>query len=141
MSIVGILGAAEGLIGLFRSGIELIPNENERRRLQAALETQQVQFVESIDAAQMDLNRLDAASPNRFQSWWRPALGWSCVAAFNIQYLFYPILNAILTVTGSGVVLPELDLSAAITLLGSMLGFTGLRSYEKARLGGGELRK
>ena len=133
MSIVGILGAAEGLIGLFRSGIELIPNENERRKLQAALEAQQIQFIALINEAQMDLNRLDAASSSRFQSWWRPALGWSCVAAFNIQYLFYPILIAVLTVNGSGVVLPELDLSAAITLLGSMLGFAGLRSFEKTR--------
>ena len=133
MSIVGILGAADGLINLFRSGIELIPNENKRRELQAQLEVQQIEFAAAINAAQMDLNKLDATSSRPFQAWWRPALGWSCVAAFNVQYLVYPILQAVLAITDPSVLLPELDLSAAITLLGSMLGFSGLRTYEKTR--------
>lgn len=133
MSIVGILGAAEGLIGLFRSGIELIPNENERRKLQAALEAQQVQFIASINEAQLDINRIDAASSSKFQSWWRPACGWVCVAGAAIQFLFYPILGAIASIVWPEVALPSLDLSEAITLLLGLLGMAGLRSFDKTR--------
>lgn len=141
MSIVGILGAAEGLIGLFRSGIELIPNENERRRLQAELETQQVQFISAINQSQIEINQIDAASQSRFQSWWRPACGWVCVAGVGIQFLLYPLLGAVMSVVQPGFSLPSLDLSEAITLLLGLLGMAGLRAYDKARLGGGELRR
>lgn len=57
---------------------------------------------------------------------WRPAVGWVCVAALAYSYVLRPILSGLLRTP-----LPDLELNQIWALLLSMLGLSGLRTFEK----------
>ena len=44
------------------------------------------------DNAQTEINKIEAASDNKFKSCWRPALGWICVSGFRISVTGSPFL-------------------------------------------------
>lgn len=134
MSIIGILGAAEGLFSLFREGIALIPNENKRRELEAALAVREAEFVATVNASQMEVNKLEAISPSRFVSWWRPACGWVCVLGFAVAFLLRPVAEMVVSVFWPGTYIPDLDVSTLTTMLLGLLGLGGLRSFDKRAL-------
>jgi len=62
-----------------------------------------------------------------FASCWRPCVGWICAAGLAYQLLVFPILVAFLPK------IQALDLGTLVTLLGGLLGFGGLRTFEKLR--------
>jgi hypothetical protein len=80
--------------------------------------------------AQTDINKVEAANPSLFVSGWRPAVGWVCVFGLVYTFMAQPLLtwyanNHTLTAP------PVLDLGTLVTLLGGMLGLSGLRTKEK----------
>lgn len=81
----------------------------------------------AIDAKQADTNTAEASNPNVFVSGWRPAIGW--IGAAGLAYHF--ILNPILVGLG-WTSLPALD-DMLFELIFAMLGFGGLRTYEKLK--------
>lgn len=87
----------------------------------------------NLNLAQIEVNKVEAASPNLFVSGWRPAVGWVCVAGLLGQYFVSPTMTFISHISGSNVVFPELDLENLIPLLIGMLGMAGIRSYEKVK--------
>ena len=46
----------------------------------------QLAALQSVDAAQSNVNALEAASPSLFKSGWRPAIGWVCAGAVALNY-------------------------------------------------------
>jgi len=80
-------------------------------------------------AGQVEINKIEAASPKLFVSGWRPALGWVCVLGIGYQMVFRPLLGCALVYWN--VELPELDISSLISLVVAMLGVAGYRTYEK----------
>jgi hypothetical protein len=105
------------------------------RALEADLAKAQLAADTSVALAQIDLNKEDTKSTSMFKSGWRPLAGWLAVSVG----LGYPVFKAILpwamTVAGvQGVpALPALDTGEALTVLGALLGFGGMRSFEKAK--------
>lgn len=80
--------------------------------------------------AQIDVNKTEAANPKLFVSGWRPAVGWTCVLGIFYSFVAWPMLS-----WTSGIwkypAPPQLDMGTLITLLAGMLGFGGMRMYEK----------
>jgi hypothetical protein len=81
---------------------------------------------------QLDINKIEAASPSLFVSGWRPAMGWCCVAIFAANYVGVPILA-----WTSGIYHwpspPRLDIGEVIPVLLGMLGLGALRTTEKVK--------
>lgn len=94
--------------------------DGDLKELSAALER---------DLAQAKVNEVEAASSNMFVAGWRPAIGWVCAAALAYQYLIRPLMP--LFVPGMEA-LPSID-DSLWELVFVMLGFGGLRSFEKHR--------
>ena len=82
--------------------------------------------------AQVEVNKVEAASSNMFVSGWRPAVGWVCVAAYAFNYLLMPLLNwCVKFWVINAPTITALDTSELTTLLFGLLGIGGLRTLEK----------
>lgn len=129
--------------GILQAGLaildKLIPDPVARQAAKVKLiELEQQGQLAALDAelkiatGQLDVNKVEAASPDRFVAGWRPAVGWICVAGLAYQYLGQPLLT---WVSGWGQVPapPSLELGDLMLLLTGMLGLGGLRTVEKLK--------
>ncbi len=82
-------------------------------------------------AQQVELDKIDAASADRFQSRWRPFIGWVCGGALAIQLCVGPLLTWMAALAGYHVVFPAMQTELLTTLLVGMLGLGGMRTVEK----------
>jgi len=90
--------------------------------------------------AQVEVNKIEAASSSVFVSGWRPAVGWIGVLGLAYQFLGYPLMQW-LWAFGQGVDIipkglqppPDLQTEQLMTLLAGLLGFGGMRSFEKSK--------
>lgn len=132
------------LTGIFELGKGLIdkffPDPEAKAKAQLELVTlQQNGYLQELgmalqrDLAQAETNKVEAASPNVFVSGWRPGIGWVCTLALSYQFLIRPLLPWVLEAQGLSVPdMPSLD-ENLWELVFSMLGFGGLRTFEKLR--------
>jgi hypothetical protein len=117
----------------------------DKERLEMALEERKLALEEkkidqATDLAQVDINKIEAASTSVFVSGWRPAVGWVGVAGLAYQFLGYPLMQWVWAF-GQGVDIipkglaapPDLQVEQLMTLLAGLLGFGGMRSFEKSR--------
>lgn len=102
------------------------PDKSEQERAQLAAAVSLVQ-------GQMEINKVEAASPSVFTSGWRPFIGWVCGTACAWNWLGLPIAKFGLAVAGHSLSLSPADLSEMWPLLMGMLGLGGLRTYERVR--------
>jgi len=89
--------------------------------------------IVSLNRAQIELNKVEAAHENVFVSGWRPFIGWACGIALVYHFLIEPIIQYILIINGSNFATPEFDFSQLSTIVMAMLGMSGLRTYEKTK--------
>lgn len=92
---------------------------------QVKLELALKELEQHLPMAQIDVNKEEAKSSKLFVAGWRPFIGWVCGIGLGYEYLIRPFLlifhlNAI-----------DLNLSELIPLLGTMLGFGAMRSFDK----------
>jgi hypothetical protein len=81
----------------------------------------------ALDAKQAEINTAEASNPNVFVSGWRPAIGWIGAGGLAYHFILRPIF------VGLGwTSLPTLD-GMLFELIFAMLGFGGLRTYEKLK--------
>ena len=88
--------------------------------------------IVSLNRAQIELNKVEAAHENVFVSGWRPFIGWTCGIALCWHFVLAPV--TIFVCAYLDVVIPELptfDMGSLMTVLMGMLGLGGLRSFEK----------
>jgi hypothetical protein len=101
----------------------------------AAAQLELIKLTQSADlqtiAGQMQVNAIEAASPNWFVSGWRPATGWICVAGIGVQFVIGPIFTWLTALFGHMIPFPVMDLTMLLPMLASMLGLVGARSFEK----------
>jgi len=129
------------LIGLGKAAIEKIfPDPTARAEATLKLEklAQEGKLAElnaevSLLTAQIDVNKIEAASDSLFKSGWRPAVGWTCVCGLFYTFLARPLLIWILLLNNVDAVPPALDMGDLITLLGGLLGLSSMRTLEKFR--------
>ena len=84
-------------------------------------------------AAQIEVNKTEAASSSIFVAGWRPFIGWVCGAALVVQYVASPLLPWVGKVVGFDLPpIPSLD-DSLWQLMAGLLGLGGMRTYEKLK--------
>lgn len=140
MDLIGIGGILEG-VGKIAG--DLITTDKEKMQLELEgrkLDLEQARIDQATDLAQVEVNKIEAGSSNLFVSGWRPAVGWVGVAGVAYQFLGYPLMQWIWAF-GQGVDLipkglappPDLQTDQLMVLLSGLLGFGGMRSFEKSK--------
>ena len=87
----------------------------------------------AIAAKQGDVTAVEASSASLFKSGWRPAVGWVCVTGLVLHYLVFPLASLALQLAGHVAIASPLDIQSLIMLLGTLLGFGSMRSFERAQ--------
>lgn len=108
----------------------LIPDPAERQKMIAGLFGQ----LATADLSQMEVNKVEAASPSVFVSGWRPAVGWVCVVALAWHFVVMPLLCWIFVLFNVPWAPPAVGLDDRLwELLFGLLGMGALRSLEKLK--------
>ena len=105
---------------------KFIPDADVKQKIAHELATMSEKHIHEIAKAQIEVNK-EEAKGNWFQSSWRPATGWVCVAGFAVNFLISPLLAPF------GIDVPQADTSTMLPVLMGMLGLGGMRSYEKTK--------
>ena len=118
---------------LIKTGLEkFIPDANAREAAAAQIAAQ----VHAQTMAQIEVNKVEAASSSLFVAGWRPFVGWACGSAYAYTFVIQPFLLFILTASGVHVdiaQLPVIDMGELGVVLFGMLGLGAMRSYEKVK--------
>lgn len=131
MGIRSILGKVVGSAGRALAGdivgiIDKFIETDEERQAWRLLEKK---LVQESDKFQRELNKLESKSDSIFKSGWRPFLGWVCGVTIACSWLLFPVLAA----AWPAFIVPEINVAAAISLVTSLLGLAGLRTYERQK--------
>jgi hypothetical protein len=105
---------------------KFIPDADIKQKIAHELATMSEKHIHEIAKAQIEVNK-EEAKGNWFQSSWRPATAWVCVAGFAVNFLISPLLAPF------GIDVPQADTSTILPVLMGMLGLGGMRSYEKTK--------
>lgn len=139
-AVLGVVsGPLDKILGRF------FPNADDRQKamleIQAEIQKSDAAIIKAAldaNAAQIEVNKVEAASASLFVAGWRPACGWVCVFGMAWQYVIQPMLTwgmAAWAAHGGKVLppLPLLDNSQMFVLLSGMLGLGAARTIEKIR--------
>ena len=128
-----LLGNLVDLVGKISD--KIWPDESKKIEAQTALlqmqQSGELAMLEKLgqsDNAQVEVNKIEAASDSKFKSYWRPALGWVGVTGFTYQLILRPLLIGF----GAGD-FPALDMETLASLTFGMLGLAGFRTVEKLK--------
>lgn len=105
----------------------------ELRKEDNAQALQEMTLALQADQMQANINLEEAKSSSIFVSGWRPAIGWTCAAAFAYHFVLQPLLAFLMASAGHTVTLPTFDMSTLSTVLMGMLGLGGMRSFDKLK--------
>jgi len=129
-------GASEKTLDGVKSAISGFTPEDTIRLRQIELDFQKfcAENAIKIDLAQIEVNKVEAASVNLFVAGWRPATGWICAAALFYIALFEPLCRFIaMIIFGYTGAFPVVDTTITMQVLFGMLGLAGLRSFDKQK--------
>ena len=104
----------------------------ELMKLQQAGEFKSIEADLQVMLAQAEINKEEAKSTDSFRGSWRPAVGWVCVAGMAYTYIAAPLLVWMSSAKGWPAP-PAIDTFDLMIMLGGMLGFGGMRSFERIR--------
>lgn len=129
-----MIAAAIGPVATLLSDVvrRAFPDKTEAARIEASMMTELLKADLSLLTGQLEINKAEATSSSLFVAGWRPAVGWTCAAAYGYQFVLQPFLAfAIGALAWQTPPLPHLDTGALSTVLLGMLGIGGLRTFEK----------
>lgn len=125
------------LLDLFNIGSKIIdkviPDRAAAAKAKSDLAVMQVQGEFAELQGQMETNKVEAASQSTFVAGWRPAVGWVCAFGVGTDVILRPLANWFSAFIGHPINAPALDMSTLLPLLGGMLGFGAMRSFDKAQ--------
>ena len=129
----GGIGETAQALGSAAKDIEDVFTTSDREKLaQFSAETHRMEVQRADRAAQQDANTAQAKHPSLFVAGARPALMWTGAIGMFYHFLFYPLVGPFLT-EYAGITLVDLDWPELAVMLGQLLGFGGLRSWEKSK--------
>lgn len=96
-------------------------------------EKQQLAAAVMVVQGQLDINKVEAASPSVFVSGARPFIMWVCGIGCAWNWIGLPVACFTLAALGKPIVLAPADLSEMMPLLLGMLGLGTLRTVEKIK--------
>jgi len=128
MSIVAqLVGPVTGLLDKF------IEDKDQKAMLAHKIATMSEEHHQDLMKAQIEVNKVEAASSNLFVSGWRPFIGWTCGLGMFGNFITIPFSNFVLALIGIDIVIPLVPLETMMPVLMGMLGLGAMRSYEKTR--------
>lgn len=86
-----------------------------------------------IAKGQIEVNKIEAQSSSLFVSGWRPAVGWVCVLGLFQNFIVNPNLEWAAKLVGNTITAPAMDASTLMTLVLTLLGLGGFRTYERTK--------
>lgn len=128
-----------GILGRFFPSKE--KEQEFKAELQKVLVQQEGEITKAamaMQAAQIEVNKVEAASASLFVAGWRPFIGWVCGGAFAWQFAGHPLVTYFISLYAihSGVTLPalpQLDADQLYPVLMGMLGLGSMRTFEKLK--------
>tara|TARA_Y100000996_G_scaffold401904_1_gene373304 strand:- start:147 stop:554 length:408 start_codon:yes stop_codon:yes gene_type:complete len=125
-----MFGLAESVVGVAGKVLDkFVEDKDLKTKLEAELKSQ----IVSLDLAQAQANTEQAKHPSVFIAGARPAIMWICAFGLGWQFVFQPIAIWIVAVSGSAIILPDIQTEGLLTLTLSLLGLGGMRSFEKSK--------
>lgn len=129
----------DALSPIINKVLDYIPDPKQKAEAQAAAlkaaqdhETDILKLLQASDAVQGQINATEAASNDKFKSYWRPAFGWVCVAGFSWTAIIQPVVVVVYTlIKGHAPTLPAFDVALLTSMSTGMLGLGAYRTYEK----------
>lgn len=118
---------------IFDRLVGLIPNPEAAAKAKAEAMALVIDAAQKADAAQLEVNKAEAASGSLFIAGWRPFVGWVCAAGCAWNWIGLPLGMFVMAALGKALELRPLDLSEMMPLLLGMLGMGGLRTFEKVQ--------
>jgi hypothetical protein len=138
-----LLGIGAIIEGVGKVAGDLITTDKEKLEIALKgreLDLEQARIDQATDLAQVDVNKIEAENPNLFVSGWRPAVGWVGVLGLAYQFIGYPLMQwAWSFLQGVDIIPkglqppPDLQTDQLMVLLSGLLGFGGMRSFEKSK--------
>jgi len=105
---------------------KFIPDADTKKRLAHEIATMSEKHAQEIALAQLAVNK-EEAKGNWFQSSWRPATAWVCVAGFTVNFLISPLAAPF------GIEIPQADSGTMMPILLGLLGLGTMRSTERVK--------
>lgn len=156
MDILSIITGAFNLLGQIIGSKDSKVQANTELQKQAQIAQQAlVEIEKQIKMKELDIesivienqsaiNKIEAASDDKYQSRWRPTIGWICAAGLGYTYIIRPFIIAGLAIaialggplapiTSAIAALPVLDIGALMGLVIPLLGLGAYRTYEKVK--------
>lgn len=137
---MGLNPIADSVQG-FMSGVvkpildKIVPDAKDRLEASQKLETE----IYTLTAAQIEINKIEAASSSVFVAGWRPFIGWVCGASLVYALVgndfFNWSLEVIARLQGAPTPpkFPEPDTQITFQILMALLGLGTMRSWEKSK--------
>lgn len=122
-----LVGPVSGLLDKF------IEDKDKRISLAHEIATMSEKYAQESALAQLEVNKVEAASSSLFVSGWRPATGWVCVLGMAGNFIVTPFANFVLALLEIRVVVPLIPLDTMMPVLLGLLGLGGLRTLEKTK--------
>jgi hypothetical protein len=121
---------------------KIFPDETQRAaaklelfKAQQAGEFKEMETAFELSKAQIDTNKIEAASEKVFVAGWRPAIGWICGVSLAYSAIIEPIARFVAAVCFKYVgVFPIIDSTITMQLLFALLGLGAMRSYDKKNI-------
>ncbi len=125
---------------ILKAGAEIADKfiTTDKDRLEFQIKKQQLQLKEEeIEAGILEkiheTNIAEAKSKNWFIAGARPFILWVCGFTLAYHYIISPFLHSFFTAFNINFPLPELNIGLLFNLMMSLLGLSGLRTYEKLK--------
>lgn len=125
------LGDIGGVFTSIRESItgEKIKDPAEMARVQLQLE----QLIQASRDGQIAINKIEAAHSSIFVAGARPFILWTCGLSIFYTFLLQPMIQYFTLLAGIDVQPPIIDTNTLMSLTLSLLGMSGLRTYEKMK--------
>jgi len=124
------LNPLAGIAGSVMNGLDDLFTSDEEKA-NAALKVEQL--LQKPHILQAMANIESAKHKSVWVAGWRPAIGWVCAVGLGYQFLILPFAGLINAYFALPAELPSIQSAELTTLVMSLLGLGGLRSYEKTK--------
>jgi len=129
-----MLGLVEKLIPSVAGVLDkVIEDKDQKAKLAHEIATMSEKLAAENAALQAQANIEASKHPSLFVAGARPAILWCCCLGLFLQFFVMPIADWVVTVWYPDIVLFEIDTGSLMTLTLSLLGVSGLRSFEKSK--------
>ena len=130
MDITGIGSVADLASGIIN---KIWPDKTQAEKDQMSQALALLQGQISMNQGQMEINKVEAASPTLFVAGWRPFVGWVCGSACAWNWVGLPVAKFVAAAFHHAIEVAPADLTQMLPLLMGLLGMGALRTYEKTK--------